>query len=775
MPDASRPLTTEAFLLTRSWRERRNGVELELWAASADGPLRLLVPQQELVCFIPSSTKPSLPSVGRRRSVELKSLGGQPVDACYFTSRRQLRQAQRELEDAGLPTFESDVKATDRYLMERFLRAGLQVEGKATKKDGWLELVEPRIRPAPDHRPSLAVRSLDIETEMDPDRLISIAVTREDDIRVFLLHDDGWKKKPRRKGLTVHADEAELLRAFFAWLKKDDPDVIIGWNVIDFDCVYLQRKCETLGVDFDLGRGEGESVFLPPGEGMRGHLARVPGRVILDGITLLHAATIFFEDYSLGAVAQEVIGKDKLLEGGPDAPEKIAALYHADPLALVDYNVVDCQLVEDVFDELHLLDFVIERSQLTGLELDRRAGSVAAFDNLYLPRLHREGHVAPEVGSNDSTEGSPGGHLLESDPGLFENVLLLDFKSLYPSIMGTFLIDPLGLHLGGDDQVPGFLGATFHRERHVLPELVREIWKARDGAKARGDRTGIQAIKILMNSFYGVLGTTICRFFDPRLASSITRRGHEILETTKAWIQEGGEKVIYGDTDSVFVLLGPDKPLDECRARGKELAASLTTRWRETLKDELRLDSWLELEFEQHFLRFLMPTMRHSEKGTKKRYAGLVQDGDERRVVFKGLESVRTDWTPLAREVQRELYRRVFLDEPWEDWLREVVSDLEAGRLDDQLVYRKRLRRSLDAYAEKGAPPHVQAARKLDKPGRWIRHVITVNGPEPVEKHVSALDHAHYRDKQLAPAVDGLLQFLDRSLEDVAGRQLRLF
>jgi DNA polymerase-2 len=169
-----------------------------------------------------------------------------------------------------------------------------------------------------------------------------------------------------------------------------------------------------------------------------------------------------------------------------------------------------------------------------------------------------------------------------------------------------------------------------------------------------------------------------------------------------------------------------------------------------------------------------MPTMRGSDKGTKKRYAGSVRKDDELGLVIKGLEAARTDWTPLARRLQRELLARVFSDEPWRDWLIEVAAAVRAGELDDDLVYRKRIRRDLDAY-EKNVPPHIQAARKLPHPSRSIRYVITTDGPMPVELPHGPLDYEHYLNRQLGPAADCVLGFLDTSFEKVAGTQMSLF
>ena len=126
--------------------------------------------------------------------------------------------------------------------------------------------------------------------------------------------------------------------------------------------------------------------------------------------------------------------------------------------------------------------------------------------------------------------------------------------------------------------------------------------------------------------------------------------------------------------------------------------------WAETVRAEHGVESRLEVEFETHYARFLMPTMRGSTTGSKKRYAGTIEGagagvGEGTRLVFKGLEAVRTDWTPLARRFQRELFRRVFAGEPYAEWVRRLSGQLFGGELDGELVYRKRLRRDLGREA----------------------------------------------------------------------------
>jgi DNA polymerase-2 len=365
---------------------------------------------------------------------------------------------------------------------------------------------------------------------------------------------------------------------------------------------------------------------------------------------------------------------------------------------------------------------------------------------------------------------------MDSVPGLHDNVLVLDFKSLYPSIIRTFAIDPMGLAFPGDDPIPGFNDATFARDRHILPELIETLWAARDAAKVQRNHELSTAIKILMNSFYGVLGTPGCRFFDPRLPSSITRRGHEIINATRRRVEDEGYHVIYGDTDSIFVLVGAGRDEPECQRIGAHLAETLDGYWRERLANDPRVKSALEIEFETHYLRFFMPTMRGGGRGSKKRYAGSVRNADgSASIVFKGLEAVRTDWTPLARRFQRELFARVFAGREWRSWARTLLDQLYAGALDGELVYQKRLRRDLDEY-EHNVPPHVQAARMLASPGRTIRYLVTTRGPEPVTARTGArIDYDHYLERQLAPAADGLLSCLGTDFRAVAGKQLSLF
>jgi DNA polymerase-2 len=764
--------SVDGYLLTRQWRDGRRGVDLDLWAWSESGPLRLRFPDQRAVCFIMRECELPARVNCERKRLALADLDGNPVDALYFRQQTELARL-RELTSGSEPRLcESDIKPVDRFLMERFITAAFRASGETLQRDGYREMIDPQIRTI-DLHPSLHYLSLDIETDGGSGEIFSIACSSPESAHVLMRgREETW---PGDGTISWFADEPALLRGFLGLIAREDPDLLLGWNLINFDLETLQQRFHHHGLSFRIGRGGEQAAILKPRQPGQPRIASIPGRVALDGIDNLRAAFWSFESFSLERVAQQLLGRGKLIDESGDKIAEIRRLFREDRRALAAYNLEDCRLAEEIFAKTGLIDFCLQRATMTGLPLGRQGGSVAAFDNLYLPRLHRAGRVAFDIGARHFDTNSPGGYVMESRPGLYDNVLVLDFKSLYPSIIRTFRIDPLGLADPGEQPVPGFLEAQFSRSRSILPEIIGELWQQRDLAKQSHNQPLSQAIKIIMNSFYGVLGSSGCRFFDPKLASSITRRGHQIIIESREWLEAQGVAVIYGDTDSLFVLLGPGHDESASAARGRSLAQQLNRWWQERIDRKFSLESFLEIEFETHFLRFLMPTIRGSETGSKKRYAGTIRNRQgEIEVRFKGLESVRSDWTPLAREFQQQLYYRIFLGQPYHDYLQSTVAALNAGELDQKLVYRKRIRRRLEEY-RRNVPPHIQAARKSHRRGRWISYLITLNGPEPMDNRQSPIDYRHYIERQLAPAADGILHFLDDSFERITADQMDLF
>lgn len=783
----------QGFLLTRQARDIKGQTQIELWLSTENGPTQLLIQGERPVFFIEQAQIEQTKQFAAAKQIavdirplELKNFQLTPLAACYTQTTKDAFALQDELKQNDIIHFEGDVRLADRYLMERFIKGSMEFTGNLQSRNGFQRVQNAKCRTG-EYQPKLHVVSLDLECS-EKGILYSIGLDSPVDSRVIMIGEPEQADTP----IQWVKDEKALLEALIEWFKQFDPDVIVGWNVIDFDFRLLHKRAEWHNMKLILGRADQPSFFRSSAQSQQGFIS-IPGRVVLDGIDTLKTATYHFRSWSLESVSQELLGEGKEIHNVHDRMDEINRMYRSDKPSLAKYNLQDCVLVNKIFDHTHLLDFAIERSRLTGVELDRVGGSVAAFTNLYLPQIHRAGYVAPNL-HPENWIASPGGYVMDSIPNLYDSVLVLDFKSLYPSIIRSFLIDPMGLVEGlqleigkaEDEAVPGFRGGQFHRSKHFLPEMIEKLWAARDVAKKNNEKAFSQAIKIIMNSFYGVLGSSGCRFFDTRLASSITMRGHEIMKQTKVLIEDKGYQVIYGDTDSTFVSLNGAYGQADADKIGNELVDYINQWWNDHLRSEYNLNSILELEYETHYRKFLMPTIRGAETGSKKRYAGLIGEGEQERIIFKGLESARTDWTPLAQRFQNTLYQMIFHGEDPSDYVREMVEKTNAGEFDDQLVYQKRLRRKLHEY-QKNIPPQVRAARladdinaKLGRPLQYqnrgrIEYLITVNGPEPHEYLNSPIDYQHYIDKQLKPVADAILPFIGTDFEQLSAPQMGLF
>jgi len=780
------------FLLTRHWQDTRQGLRLEFWLKTASGPLQVLLHAQQPVFFIRQCDAAQAMRLLHDwsgvsiKSLALKTFKFELVSGVYFDSQQALYRARDLLAQHQVPCYESDIRPTDRFLNERFITAAIDVEAEYSNQ----VIENVRLKPG-EYSPGFEMMSIDLECDYRNDALFSIAfVSRQ--VKKTLMIGKGRDSDQ----IEFVADESSLLIRWLDWVEKIDPDILIGWNVINFDLRLLQKKSQALNIPLRIGRASTIPAWRKAKTETEHYFISIPGRVVLDGIDTLKTATYNFSSFTLESVGQELLGRGKLIHADEKLdplfkPKEIVRQFHEDKATLAAYNLEDCQLVWDIFVKADLINFCIERARLTGLEMDKVGGSVAAFDNLYLPRLHRKGFIAPNIGDYAGELSAPGGYVMDSIPGLHNSVLVLDYKSLYPSIIRTFKVDPYSRiaakQAAADDIVVGFDGASFSKSESILPDIIAALWQARDHAKADKNSALSQAIKIIMNSFYGVLGTPGCRIHDSRLTSSITKRSHEIILQTVHLIEGEGYEVIYGDTDSVFVSLHQSADNETAQSTGRRLVDIINHYWTDHLREEYDIQSYLEMEFETHFNQFFMPTVRGSEQGSKKRYAGLIDDGQGNRTIhYKGLETVRTDWTELARIFQQNLYQLVFDGKEYETYVRQTVNDLCAGKFDSALVYRKRLRKKLSEYV-KNIPPHAQAAIKAesrfkqkDLPSRyrnksWIEYVITLSGAETLECQDAKLDYDHYIEKQLTPIADTILNAIGSSMEAVTGRQQDLF
>ncbi|MBG08788.1 MAG: DNA polymerase II [Halobacteriovoraceae bacterium] len=770
----------KGFILTGNWEDNDQQHIIKFYGVGEKGPFEILINNFLPLFFVERNAAfPDGMPAFKRNPLKLKNFGGQDVDALYFKTQKDLFKAKDALSQAGIRTYEADVRSTERYLMERFIFGQVEVTGKGENIDGLWVFKNPEIKSAK-YNPRFKVLSLDIETGMKGE-LYSIAVHQksasEDIKKVFMV---GEKNENRPEHHLSLLDSEELvLRSFLSFFHKIDPDIIIGWHVIGFDLSFLENKCRKYKIPFNLGRGHSK-LIIQEKKGA-GYFAKMDGRIIVDGPPTMRGAGFQFENFKLDTVAHELLGegKDISSENSADKVGEIERRFREDKNALALYNLLDCTLVLDIFEKTKLIELVQNQSILSGLMLDRIGVSTAAFDFFMLPKIHRKGFVASNILDINRESPNQGGTVLQPQAGLHEHVLVFDFKSLYPSIMRTFKIDPLSRLLAKEDPIKTPAGIAFSSSNHVLPKRLEELMNRREEAKLEGDEPLSKAIKILMNSFYGVMGSTNSRFYHADLPQAISGIGRWVLEEAITFIKTQGYEVIYGDTDSVFVSLNAGL-WGNINQLGNQLVEKTNTHLMKKIKREFKVDSLLDLQFEKYYRKFYLPKARNGGgEGAKKRYAGLLMKDGKEEINFVGMEYVRSDWTKLARNFQFELFQRFFNDENVEQWVKSFVDQVKNHQYDSDLVYKKRLTKRPEEYTS-NIPPHVKAALQINESKRKnlksVEYVITSRGPVPLVNDHSDLDYEHYIQRQVKPLAEDILAISGSNFDDLmGGDQLALF
>lgn len=779
--DGTSRLDVTGFIVS-AWEERGGARRLLATGRLDDGrSFALVLAAAPAAVFVAERDRDAAMAAVRSTTVEAgwSTLAGAPLVRLEV---RRADDAERVLSARDVRVRHVDRGRAADVLLSRGITGAVRLRGAATPgRRVDLVFTDPELSPATTVTP-LRWLSMDLETDRQG-AIVAAALAGPDGPGE--VHFVG-----AADGAVGHASEAALLLALAERIRARDPDVITGWNVIDFDLVVLAERAAALGLTLDLGRTPGALAVRERSSGRR--VVEISGRAVCDGLRLVRASAERFEDLSLDAVAHAVLGTGKTVHVRGDAKlAELERLRRDEPARFCAYCLRDAELVLEILAATGLDALTARRAALTGVTLELAWTSIPAFERIYGAALHAR-RVVPPPRSELPVSGAAGGTVLEAEAGVFANVLVFDFRSLYPSLMRTFNIDPLAharaeAHPQPDDIVAPN-GARFERREGLLPDILTTYARAREAAQAAGDETAAYVYKILQNSFYGVLGASGCRYARTELAGAITSFGKRFLTTARDWFEARGHHVLYGDTDSVFVLSGQRDDADHAAlaALGERLAAGLNAQLTDEIRVEVDLPSYLHMRCDKVYRRFFIQRLRGEEgpggRGRGKGYAGLrLSEDGTTEVEVKGMEAVRSDFTPLARRFQIELLTRLFAGADAIElraYSREVARQVVGGLVDDELVYRKALRRPAEAYESE--TPQVRAARLLgwtDRRGR-VDYVMTLAGAEPISRRSgSPIDHTHYLERQLLPIAQAIAGVLGTTADDWLAdpRQLGLF
>ncbi|MFH1506566.1 MAG: 3'-5' exonuclease, partial [archaeon] len=439
---------------------------------------------------------------------ELKTFAEESVEKIIMMLPKEVGDLRKTLEEQKILTYEANVRFVYRFMFDNDLKGSMNIEGK-WKKGNFVDRIyeEPKLTPV-EYFPKLKTLSIDIETDKYAKEIFAISLYTDDYKKVLI------RSKGKLKNAEIYGDEQSMLQVFAKRIQELDPDIITGWNLIDFDLKKIEERFKHFNIPFQLGRAEWDCKLRIESNFFKTSTADFPGRMILDGLTIMRNSFIRLDDYKLNTAAKVLLGDTKIIESTENKGEEIEKLFKSNKQKLVDYNLKDSELVMRILEKTDTLNLTIQRSLITGMQLDRIHASIASLDSLYLRELRKLGYVGTSTDFNPKSKPIKGAYVMESKPGIYDYVIVCDFKSLYPSVIRTFNIDPLRfLPKPGKKDIVAVNGIGYKREPGILPILIQRLWEARDKAKKKKDQIASMALKTTMNSFWGALASPNCRYY----------------------------------------------------------------------------------------------------------------------------------------------------------------------------------------------------------------------------------------------------------------------
>lgn len=593
-----------------------------------------------------------------------------------------------------------------------------------------------------------------------------------------------------------YESEKDMLQGLIDIITEYDPDVITGYNINNFDIPYIlerMRQNETIPV---FGRCKKQVTTR---KFMSKQKVNITGRLIADPFEIIKKG-FSLKRYDLNTVASTLLNESKEDVKKSDISKHWKGS-QKDFRKLVSYCRKDSELAMDLLIKLKLLDKFFALSRITGTLIQDilDSGETTRIENIILREFNREGYIIPcrprgsDVAKREKQriKELKGGFVIEPKKGLHANVIVLDFKAMYPSLIRTFNICPTTLITGNyeGEHTVSPSGAKFvpHDVRKgIIPRILEGLTKERTSVKKlirkETDKQRIMeldakqwALKIMSNAFYGHFGYPRAKVYDLRIANSITAFGRETIKTTRDLIEKRFKyNVVYGDTDSVMVKVETED-LEKIREIGDSMSSQITG----------NLKGVMELEFEKVFKRFLPLT--------KKRYAAWSFEPSEKgwkeKIETKGIETVRRDWCDLVSETMKRVIEIILKENDIKmavKYFKCVVNDMVNRKIPIQkLVVTKTMTKRADGYA--GVQPHAELVKKMrkrspvDVPGVGDRiGYVIVKGLDLLSKRAEdpnyvlekglEIDSKYYIENQMLPPLERIFSALEISKTELLGK-----
>jgi DNA polymerase I len=620
----------------------------------------------------------------------------------------------------------ADIPFVHRYYYDEDLTSCIRVEGEEVEDEGYttdLVVDAKSVERAELFKPNVKIFSFDIENSMVDQTIFCIAISvRNVDTK---LEEE-----------VLAGDEKDILKEFVESVKRHDPDIITGYNIDGYDIPFIRDRGKKYGVRLTLGRNGNEISQVS------NRFWRCSGRVIADAWWNVKRE-IRPKQETLDAVAKLLLGKQKLDVDRRSIDEEWAR----DKVKVMEYCKQDARLALEILENIRSVEKSQDLAAVSNLPLDDvlNGRTSTLIDSIFIREADRQGIGVPMTKHQTKTSKIIGGYVHEVEPGLYHWVCVLDFRSMYPSVIIENNIcfttlnekgeirSPTGARFLGKDKREGMLPQILQKIMTQRLELKKKMSEAKD-EEQRQYYNGLQeAVKILMNSFYGVFASAFYRFTDTRIGESITTFSRENIKRIISELDGEGLNVIYSDTDSVF-FISPHTNLEESVKFGEQVAEKYSK-------------GAAVLEFE----KIMEPFFTH---GKKKRYVGKILWPKE-EILVRGYETRRTDSFDLQTESLNTMFELILSDKIDEalKYAQDVVKMAIKGEVDIEKLVISKTFQGMGHYSTENIKgkrldpnrlPYVQTAKKLEArgeevtPGMKVSWIVTdgKKSPQDVEPYL---------------------------------------
>ncbi len=605
----------------------------------------------------------------------------------------------------------ADIPFAHRFVYDMDLASCVQIEGEEIEKDRTTDLVVrakgfENIDP---FYPKLKILSFDIENSLKDNHLFMIGCS---------IRDNGELREEYFTG-----NEKEMIENFRLLIQKEDPDIITGYNIDGYDIPVILERAQKHGIK-DL-RWSRNNV---PIRNIGNRFWRSHGRIIADAWWNAKNQ-LKPKQETLNAVAKLLLDEQK-----EDVdPASIDEEWEKDQEKVIKYCLKDAELALRILEKIEIIPKSMDLATVSKLPVDDvlNGRTSTLIDSILIREADRNNIGVPMTRRDRTVESIEGGYVHSIEPGIYHWLCVLDFKAMYPSLIiennvcftttdeKGKTVSPVGVHFLSAEQREG-----------LLPRILARLMKERDDIKRKMNEAknederkyyyGLQdAVKTLMNAFYGVFASAFYRFTNPKIGASITAFARENIKSIISKLEEDDIKVIYGDTDSIF-LKSPYENLEQSVEFGKNAAERFSK-------------GGAVLEFEQVLSSFF-------SHGRKKRYVGKAAWPKDEMIV-RGYEIRRTDAFDLQSKTQEEIFERILEDDinGAIQTARETVTNVQQGKIQLESLVISRTCKDPKQYKNPDSMANVQAAKKLQQmgyeftPGMKVSWIVTNGKRTPIE------------------------------------------